>query len=198
MDLDRLGEFCTFGVDRVYVLSAIARRTENPDAAGAGEQLYEEVATGPAELERAVGKLRVLARHHADAEAVRLYATVNARNATDCFFDFADRTNGWVRHRLHGDEGVLPKFGRVDAEWRSQLRRPSSRDETLLLWDVDDAGEAARDRFLADLPTAPELVTETPNGWHVVTAPFDYTADLETDVDHELKTDGLLFVELID
>lgn len=43
-----------------------------------------------------------------------------------------------------------------------------------------------------------EVVTwqETPNGYHIVTEPFNYN-ELETDVEYELKTDGLLFVEYL-
>lgn len=37
---------------------------------------------------------------------------------------------------------------------------------------------------------------ETPNGYHIVTEPFNYN-DLETDVEYELKTDGMLFVEYL-
>lgn len=66
------------------------------------------------------------------------------------------------------------------------------------MFDVDDVSEARRKRFLSVLEPLTEIVRwlKTPNGYHVVREAFDYN-ELETDIDHERKTDRMLFVEYL-
>jgi len=56
----------------------------------------------------------------------------------------------------------------------------------------------AADRLASTLDelTTVSLRRETPNGYHLVTEPFDYT-ELATDVTYELKTDGMLFLSYV-
>jgi hypothetical protein len=188
-----LEEVCTFGEDRVYLLMAIARRKENPGLSGSGEIVFREVLKDDRDLDRTVTKLGAIARGY-DDRTFRLYVSLNARNVMDAFFRFRATSDGWLEDRFHGDEAAPRKFKRVDSHWYSELQRPHSRDETRFLWDLDDATETDLAAFRSDLPVTPTLVQSTPNGYHVVTEPFDYQANLETAVESELKTDGMLFV----
>lgn len=193
-----LQRYCEFGEDRVYLLVALARPKENPALEGSAVAL-REVADGPAALRRGYDRLRGAAGTYrtdgGDRLRFRLYLTANARNALEAYFSFRERTDGWLRDRLAGDAAAVPKFRRVDDHWKSELQRPGARDETRLLFDLDDATGADRRELLAALEPRTTVLTcrETPNGYHVVTEKFDYTR-LEAPVDYELKTDGLLFV----
>lgn len=195
-----LERYCEFGEDRVYLLVALARRKENPRPTGGSGVALREVAGNREDLRRAYDRLRGAARSYrtdaGDPLAFRLYVTANARNALDGYFEFRERMDGWVRDRLSGDTAARRKFQRLDEYWTSELQKPAVRDEKRFLFDLDGADEDDLQRFLATLePQAAVLARRaTPNGYHVVTERFDYTA-LEADVDYELKTDGLLFVE---
>jgi hypothetical protein len=194
-----LRRYCEFGEDRVYLLVALARPKENPPLSGGSAVALREVAGERADLRRASDQLRGAARAYrtdaGDPLRFRLYVTANARNALDGYFDFRERTDRWVRDRLAGDAAAIPKFGRVADHWKSVLQRPAARDETRLLFDLDDAAERNRRALLTALEAQTTVVTclETPHGYHVVTEKFDYTG-LHADVDYELKTDGLLYV----
>ena len=194
-----LQRYCEFGEDRVYLLVALARRKENPRPSGGSVALREVVEDGE-DLRRASDRLRGAAGAYrtdaGDPLAFRLYVTANARNALDAYFEFRRRTDGWVRDRLAGDAAAPRKFRRLGEYWMSELQKPAVRDDTRLLFDLDDAGEDDLRRFLSRLEPLTSVLTwrPTPNGYHVVTERFDHTG-LEAAVDYELKTDGLLFVE---
>lgn len=195
VDVSDFREYCRFGEDRVYLLLAIARSKEN-DGSEADAPAIRKVVRDPDSLERKAAELDHAVRR-SDA-TYRLYLTANARNTLDAFFQFRRDTEDWIEMRLRGDEDVRRKFDRVGSEWKSVLQSDRCRDETRFVFDCDDAtaaqAEALADR-LADRTTV-LLERETPNGYHLVTEPFDYT-DIETDVEFELKTDGLVFVSYL-
>ncbi|WP_415381754.1 hypothetical protein [Halosimplex sp. TS25] len=196
VDLAPFVEYCEFGGDRVYLLLAIARSKENENPGGADAPAIRKVVESEADLERKTAELA-----HATTrfeERFRLYLTVNARDALDATFALRRSMDDWIEARLHGDEGVRAKFKRVDSEFKSALQSDGCRDETNFLFDLDDATAADRDQLRSQLDghTTVSLVRETPNGYHLVTEPFDYNR-LETDVAYELKTDGLVFVSYL-
>lgn len=195
-----LERYCEFGGDRVYLLVGLARAKENPGLTSASEVALREVVADGGSLRRAYDRLRGAAATYrsdgGDPLTFRLYVTANARNALDGYFRFRERTDGWVRDRLAGDAAATPKFGRLDDYWKSELQRPTARDEKRLLFDLDGASDDDRRELLAALEAHAAVLVcrETPNGYHLVTEKFDYT-ELDAGVDYELKTDGLLFVE---
>jgi len=196
VDIDELLAFCEFGPDRVYLLLAIARAKENPETEASARPVVREVVGDADELRETVARL-----DHAAArfdQRCRLYLTVNARDALAATFELRRRMDDWLEMRLHGNEEVAAKFKRVDSEYRSVLQSDSCRDDSNFVFDLDDASPAEAERLKSDLAarTTVRLVRETPNGYHVVTAPFDYTA-FESDVAYELKTDGLLFLSYV-
>lgn len=130
--------------------------------------------------------------------AFRLSFTVIPRNPWDAYFHFRKRMNRWADDQIRGDDTVHQKLKRVDRYWYSKLQKPGARDESRFLFDIDDISEHELRRLHATLEaqTAVVVCEETPNGYHIVTAPFNHTA-LETDVEYELKTDGLLFLEYL-
>lgn len=176
---------------------AIARKKENPGITSSGEIVFREVVKDEQDIERKIEKLRSSCSSYGDAEKFRLYLGVNARNVVDCYFNFRSRMNDWMQQRFNGHEESKRKFQRVDSHWKSELQRPSSRDETYFIWDLDDVDGQEKEQFVSDLPVEPELIQETPNGFHIVTATFNYQDELETEIEYERKNDGMLFLEFI-
>jgi hypothetical protein len=197
--IDFLEDYCEFGEDRVYLLMAIARAKENPSISSNSEPVLREVVKHEADIQRKYEKLRAYATqyrsHSGDSLNFRLYITVNARNTVKTYFNFRERMNGWTKDRILGDDAASGKFKRIDSHWKSELHRDGTRDETLFLFDLDDATPDEEHTFVETVDKQTEIITrrQTPNGYHVITVPFNYN-DLATEIGYELKTDGMLFV----
>ncbi|MFC4405537.1 hypothetical protein [Haloarchaeobius iranensis] len=194
--LPALREYCEFGPERVYMLVALARSKENEGRDPDGPSAIRKVVRDADGLDRAVAELdHAVSRFDA---TYRLYLTANARDTQQALFALRRSMDDWLEARLNGSEDVLRKFGRVDSEFKSTLQSDGCRDETNFVFDLDDATAADADALEADLRerTTVQLRRETPNGFHLVTAPFDYNA-LATDLEYELKTDGLVFVSYL-
>ncbi|WP_284008952.1 hypothetical protein [Haloarcula pelagica] len=191
VDIEPLTEYCEFGEDRVYLLLAIARAKEN-EGASHDVPTIRNVVEDAAGLERAVAELDHATRRF-DAR-FRLYLTANARDALAATFVLRRRMDDWLEGRIHGDDGISAKFKRVDSEFKSVLQSDRCADDSNFVFDLDDAGAADAGQLQADLAahTTVRMVRGTPNGYHLVTAPFNYT-ELSTDVAYEHKTDGLVF-----
>lgn len=197
-----LREYCTFGEDRVYLLVAIAREKENPRLTSASEVVVRDVVEDRQDVRRTYDQVRCSAEAYRTDDGAsltfRLYITTNARNTLDAYFTFRERMNGWVKDRIRGDVAASEKFKRLDSYWMSELQKPAARDEKRLLFDVDDDSEAAQQTLRSALTEDTTVLTwrKTPNGYHAITEPFNYT-DLDVAVDYEVKTDGLLFVTIL-
>lgn len=194
IDAHELRSYPTFGTDRVSLLLAVARAKENPN--GDSPPVFRRVVTDSSELLEAIDSLdQAVSRFD---ERYRCYLSVNARNTLTAFFELRDRFDDWLLARLHGDEGINRKFAQIHQEFKSVLQSDACKDDTNFLFDLDDAEPADRDQLIADLErlTDVHLVTETPNGYHVVTAPFNDT-ELETRVDDECKSDGMVFLAFL-
>jgi hypothetical protein len=194
--VDELEAYCTFGPERVYVLMAIARDKENRDESSNGAPVIRKIVRDASSLRRKIEELdHAVERFDA---TYRLYVSANARNTTDACFQLRSRMDEWLKRRLNGDDSVTPTFGRVDSEFKSVLQQATCKDETKFLFDLDDASAAEATALIEGISAHTEVLLrhETPNGYHVVTTPFDHT-DLDTDTAYELKTDGMLFVSFL-
>lgn len=197
--IDFLADYCEFGEDRVYLLMAIARAKENPSITSNSEPVVREVVKHETDIQRKHDKLQAYATQYQsqsdDSLTFRLYITANARNTVKTYFDFRERMNGWTKDRILGDDAASGKFKRIDGYWKSELHRDGTRDETRFLFDLDDATPDEEHTFVERLDEQTEIITrqETPNGYHILTVPFNYN-ELETEIEYELKTDGMLFL----
>ncbi|QLH83512.1 hypothetical protein [Halosimplex pelagicum] len=197
VDMEPFCEYCEFGGDRVYLLVALARAKENEGTTSNAAPAIRKVVESEGELARKAAELAHAASRF--DERFRLYLTANARDALKATFELRRSMDDWLEGRIHGDEGVRGKFKRVDGEFLSTLQSDACRDETNFVFDLDDATAADRDTLVEDLRghTEVALTRETPNGYHVVTEPFNYN-ELTTAVEYELKTDGMVFVSYLD
>lgn len=195
-ELEQFHDYCEFGDDRVYLLVALARAKENADTSSNSAPVIRSIVAEEDQLDPKAAELAHATRRF--DQRYRLYLTANARDALKATFELRRSMDDWLEGRIHGDEGVRAKFKRVDGEFKSTLQSDTCRDETNFVFDLDDAGPSERDALKSDLRdrTTISMVRETPNGYHVVTDPFNYD-ELATDVAYELKTDGTVFVSYV-
>lgn len=198
-----LEDYCTFNEDRVYVLMAIARKKENPEITSSSEPVFREVIKNGEDIRRKVEKLEsIVSNYRSDSGNLltfRLYITANARNTLKTYFNFRQRMNGWIKDRMYEQKDTPRKFKRIDSHWKSELHKPESRDETRFIFDLENVSSEELETFLNDLTehVDAEYRVRTPNGFHIVTEPFNYN-QFETGIEYELKTDGMVFLKFID
>lgn len=194
--IEKFREYCEFDEDRVYVLLAIARTKENEKHSSNTEPTMREIIEDKEDLETKMNQLDHAAKSF-DSK-FRLYISSNARNSMKAFFQLRSEMGEWLQMRLNGNNGVKKKFKRIDSEFKSVLQKNECKDETNFIFDLDEASEKDLSELKQDLEglTEMRMVQTTPNGFHIITQPFNYN-ELETEIDYELKKDGMIFVSYI-
>jgi hypothetical protein len=124
----------------------------------------------------------------------RIYVTVNSRNKRKALNLFVHKIID-----LHSDKNSEIC---IDSVWKSCLLQPECRADKFFLLDIDSekayayVENALRQELIKSVHMPlNEAFIKTPNGWHLVTEPFDIRI-LKCE-GLELKRDGYLFVELI-
>lgn len=195
---DRLRRWCTFGDNRAYIIMAIARRRFNEGITNSQEPIYRRILPTHEPIDRTIDELWTLME--ARDLHWRLYVTANARNTLDGFINFRGTIDDWTKQLLNGNDEALPHLSNLSSEWKSELHRPASRDDEYFLFDLDDITNDELDEFLSSIKeeTLLKYCQETPNGWHIITEPFNYT-DWQSPVEYDdLDTDGQLFIQELD
>ncbi|WP_136688980.1 hypothetical protein [Halorhabdus amylolytica] len=97
-----------------------------------------------------------------------------------------------------GDDPGREKLKRIDSEYKSILQSDACKAETNFIFDLEGASAETAAAFAQRLREHKtiSLRRETPNGFPRRTDPFDYST-LSTDVEYELKTDDMVFVDFI-
>jgi len=194
-----LEQLWTFTDERCYILLAIARSKENDNIQATDQPTIRKIIEDRDELENKIEQLKQ-ATSRFDNE-YRLYATINGRNARDALHLLQKESLDWLRKSEKS--GQTPtKIKRIDHEWKSILQRDECRDEKRFLWDIDDPSEEALKEIRASLSDHRIMTLQTPNGWHIITDPFNFTAIDEFDPDEsefhgyecERKNDSLTFM----
>ncbi len=193
---DFLEDYCEFGENRVYVLLAIARAKEKKEYNNNSEPVIREVVEEREDLESKIRQLdHAASRFGSD---FRLYISANPRNTIKAFFMLKRRMDDWMEMSFNGNKDVEKKFGRIDSEYKSVLQKDRCKDETNFIFDLDNVSSKECEKFRQYLNSFTEvkLVNPTPNGFHIVTEPFNYNK-IDSNIDYELKTDGMIFLSFI-
>lgn len=178
-----------FSGDNGYLLMAIARTKENPHLDS--EIVFREFVSDRNTLDRKYHKLCTLADNYKADTKWRIYSSINARDSKKAQWDYLEQIQSWLRQESNNHSH--DKHTRIDAHWYSQLQKKSSSSESRFIFDIDGSNEDFKTVIRAIEPHGIHT-TSTPNGWHIVTEPFNYT-ELEIDAEYELKKDDLLFIE---
>jgi len=116
----------------------------------------------------------------------RIYSSVNKRNVNKAIREFK-------RLQLDADydECTSDFYFDVKNRWISSMMRPSSREDTNFLIDLDEGEDV--DKCLNRLVhiTRNYFKYQTKNGWHIIVQPFDPRL-MEG---YDIKKDGLLLLK---
>lgn len=122
----------------------------------------------------------------------RLYASCNPRDIKK-----AERAFKMDMLMCDFDDGENKDFfwARLESKWVSALMAPGSRKSSKFLIDVDGSEKSIQEtlKWLEHNKVVIYKQYQTPNGWHVVTAPFNPN-DFNVP-DAEIKKDGLLLIK---
>jgi hypothetical protein len=199
--LDFLESFCEFGSNRAYLLCAMARPKENESITSDSQPIFREIVTREEKLRSKYSQVNALANNYIPESGedltFRLYISANARDVEKSFFLFQKALVDLQKKISSGHEQSREKIKRLDKEWESTLQGEGNKVDNYFIIDVDaDYTQAYTDTMkLLDPVTEIRTTIKTPNGYHIITEPFNYPAvDGIAEDEVEVKTDGLMFL----
>jgi hypothetical protein len=193
-----------FGENRVYLLAVMARPKENASVSHNDTPMFREIVTREEKIKQKVSKLRAVARGYEASEGeefvYRLYGSVNARDVRKSMFQFQKEILDYEKNIVSGHTESAEKVKRLDKEWESVLQRDGNKEDQYFVIDVDEASRDAYECVLSKVEALTEVVfsLKTPNGFHIIVEPFNYTELDAGDVDVEVKTDNFMFLRLLE
>lgn len=195
-----LSEYCDFTGSRAYILNCLARPKENEQIPHGSIPMFREIITEEDEIEEKFRKISTLGRHYEPSEGgdlkFRLYITANPRDTKSAFFDFQKELIGMQENISNGHEPTEDKIKRLDKEWISELQSDTFKDDSNFIIDIDDP--SLYEDTYESLESHTEILhtIETPNGYHIISRPFNYTEfdALDENEEIELKKDSLLYI----
>lgn len=135
--------------------------------------------------------VRLLTLKAVSSKPYRLYASVNARNMKK-----AERAFKRDMLEVDFEDGENKEWfwKRLPSKWVSALMQPGARAQTMFMLDCDGEGDVTAPALMWLAKNQIEVIKQykTPNGWHIVTPPFnpnDFHAP-----GCEIKKDGLLLL----
>lgn len=199
-----LSDYCDFSRDTAYIITAMARPKENKQIAHGDMPAFRELITSEENIEEKLRKLLTLGRNYTPKEGgdltFRMYITANSRNCLKSFHLYQKELIDMNRRISDGHEETYNHIKRIDKEWISALQSDTNKETSKFIIDIDRKSESLLDKTATDLRDRTEIehIIETPNGYHIITEPFNYTEfDLKEDEEIEIKTDSLMFLTII-
>lgn len=202
--LSFLREFCDFGANRAYIISAMARPKENETINHGSIPMFREIITHEEKIPQKFSRLKAMAEHYTPEEGgdldFRLYITPNARDIEKCFYLFQKQLIEMQHNIATGHEETREKIKRLDKEWESTLQTDGNKDDNYFIIDIDkdDYEQYKETAAILENETTIHTALKTPNGFHIITDPFNFPeTDGIAEGDIELKTDGLMFLKML-
>lgn len=193
-----------------YILVLIARPKENEQLDHNSRILFREIISDSENMRRRLRKFEAIADSYTPQEGgsvnFRLYITVNPRDVMSGFHLFQKEMVDMNGHIISGHKQTKERIKELNREWLSQLQKDTNSAHNMFLFDLDNTSKNRLDELIDNLNNETDIVcsTTTPNGYHVVTYPFNYTEfdmlidspDAENQQDSEISidTDGLLYI----
>lgn len=192
--------YCTFPEDKNhgYLLMGIARRKHNENISNSEEIIIRRIITESDDIGRNYREMKALMASH-QGLTFRLYMTINPRDLQTAYFNLLDDMNTWTRKLIEGDDGIKNKFDRISSEWKSAAHSPDASDGSRFQFDLDEISRDELETFISELEEHTDIILtrETPNGYHIISEPFNHT-EFEPSIEYdEMDTDGQLFIEEI-
>jgi hypothetical protein len=167
--------------------------------------MFREIITNEEKLRQKYYRLKVLAQNYTPEEGgsltFRLYITPNARDTEKSMYIFQKQLIDMQKQIASGHETTREKIKRLDKEWESTLQTDGNKDDNYFIIDIDEESEELFERAWKSLEENTDILhaTETPNGYHIITEPFNYPdwEGLSWEGEIEIKTDGLTFIRML-
>lgn len=200
-----LENFCEFGSNRLYILSAMARPKENENISHGDIPMFREIITKESKIRQKYSRLKALANNYIPKEGgnldFRLYITTNARDTKKSMHLFQKQLLDMQNKISNGHEQTKQKIKRLDKEWESTLQQKGNKEDNFFIIDIDSEDKNLYKRTRKSLKNKTEIqhAIKTPNGYHIITKPFNYPdwEGISSDGEIEIKTDGLTFIRMI-
>lgn len=203
--IEFLEDFCEFGLNRLYILSAMARPKENKKISHGDIPMFREIITEKSKIRKKYARLKAIANNYIPEEGgdldFRLYITTNARDTKKSMYIFQKEILDMQHKISNGHEQTRQNIKRLDKEWKSTLQGKGNKEDNLFIIDIDSKDKDLYKRAWESLKDETEIqnAIQTPNGYHIITQPFNYPdwEGLSWDGEIEIKTDGLMFIQMI-
>ena len=206
--LSFIHNYCNFGLNRVYILVAIARPKEHIDLSYGDRPMFRKIISDESEIDKQYNKITGITkeynRNNNDKFKFRLYLTVNARDTDRALYLYQKHILELQRHASNGHKESHNKIKRMDSEWKSMLEKDTNKDDSYFILDFDDASKSELKQLSDEIKTETDIevldIIDTPNGFHLITEPFNYAECNTINNYNELsaETDDLLFLSMID
>lgn len=197
-----ISDFCEFSDEKAYIISSMARPKENDEINHGEIPMFREIFTDEESLRRKFAKIKTLGENYISEEGntltFRIYFTPNARDSMSAFFHYQERINNLMENIYQGHEESKSKIQRMDKIWKSTLEKDTNKDDTNFLIDFDKKDREILKETKKELSEMTDIIMcmPTPNGYHILTKPFDPNEFNDTDLTEycDLKKDGLMFL----
>lgn len=201
--LSFIHNYCDFGLNRVYILSAMARPKENDGITHNTLPMFREIIANKSNINKKYNKIKYLIKEHKDRKnedlKFRFYITTNARDVDKSIYLYQGKILEMNRNIKNGHKETKKKIKRIDKEWKSTLQQQGNNDDSYFIIDLDNISKDKFKYITKMLQKETEIIESirTPNGFHIITESFEYPKyDFIEDEDIEVKTDGLMFLQL--
>lgn len=134
---------------------------------------------------------RLLILQNVSSKPYRIYASVNARSVPKGERAFK---RDMLETDFQGGDNKQSFWERLPSKWVSALMQPGARDQSMFLLDLDGEGDVTAPALIWLANHDVQVVKQyaTPNGWHIITQPFNPT---DFDVPNcEIKKDAMLLL----
>lgn len=202
---ENVSDYCDFTVGG-YVLMGIARSKDNSGIRSSEEVVFREVLPDNTSMYKVRRRCRnLVGKMQATGLDFYVYVSVNARDMPTAFMNFMEKQMDWIKHSMNGDRNKREHMKRTGSKWISELQKPRNKAQQRFCWDLDVSNSRTFGAVCTELFKNTRVLhsTETVNGYHVITEPFNYTGseflqDMRDNSVLELHKDGRVFIEHVE
>lgn len=199
---ENVSDYCDFTAGG-YVLMGIARSKDNSEITNSEEVVFREVILDNTTEYKVQRKCRnLVGKMLATGLDFYVYVSVNPRDFPTAFMNFMQQQTDWIKHTMNGDKNKQELMKRVGSKWISELQKPRNREQQRFCWDLDVKNVKTFGAVCTALFENTEVIhsTETVNGHHIITEPFNYNnseflQNMREKGVLELHTDGRVFID---
>ncbi len=196
--LSFIHDYCDFGPNRLYLMIAMARPRENESITHNNIPIFREIISHEEKIYSKYNKLKMLTDNFDEDLIFRFYFSTNARDTGKSFYLYQKKLLKMQRDIQNGHDGTRKKIKRLDQEWMSMLQKAGNKDDSYFIIDLDNTDESILKHIYKGLEEETDIIEciRTPNGYHLITEPFNPNAEILDEDYIDIKRDDLFFLFL--